>query len=481
MVEIGQSPQPGSENSFSSYESVYSFRYGSPEMREVWSERNRWKHVRQIWLAAARVQNHLGLVSDEELNDLEQHELSLNVGRIFALEKKSGHDVAAAIAEYEEVAPLGARILHQGMTSEDVLSNAEALRIHEGLDIITTKLDTTLLAFADRIDETSDVACMGWTHLQAAEPTTVGYRLARYAQDLLIDKKLIDFMKAEVVKGKGIKGAVGTSASFTHLLEGTGVSPQEHENEIMQELGIDPVLIAGQAYPRKIDMLTVMTLASLGQSLHRFGLDVQILQSSPFAEWAEPRRKGQIGSSAMPHKQNPVNSENIDGITEDLAGKVTSSWMTAAYETLERTLRDSSGKRSWLPESFLIVDEALTRSERIIRGLNIRESVIHRNLNQFGPFSALEVILAESGKRGANRQEIHEVLRELAGQAQDAIWNGDPNPLQELVIENENIRLYIDDGEIKNLFGNVQEHVGDAASRAEQLAQDIRNKVTSKN
>lgn len=466
------------EDYYSRYESPLSYRYGSPEMREVWSERNRWERIRDVWVTVAEVQNSVGLVTDEELADLKEHRGELDVRRIFELEKTSGHDIAAAINEFGEKAQIGKRIIHQGMTSEDVISNAEILRIREALGLVETKLDKALLSFADKIDVTADRVAMGWTHLQAAEPTTVGYRLARYAQDLLADREFLRFVKSQA-KGKGIKGAVGTSASFAHLLEGREMSPAEHEEKIMEKLGIDPVLVSGQPYPRKIDFLVVSALSSLGQSLHRFGLDVQVLQSSPFAEWAEPRRKGQIGSSAMPHKQNPINSENIDSLTSVLPGYLMSAWIPAATETLERTLRDSAGKRIWLPEAFLITDEALTRADKVAAGLVIHDNVIDRNLDQFGPFSALEMILAEAGEQGADRQETHEALRELASEAQSAVWRGDSNPLQVLVAEDPRIRKHLTPAKINRLFEEVRSHIGDAPERARKMSSLIRETIST--
>lgn len=463
---------------YSRYESPLSYRYGSPDMRAVWSEENRWGKIRDVWVAVAEVQNSVGLVTDGELADLKEHKGELDVRRIFELEKTSGHDIAAAIHEFGEKAETGKRVIHQGLTSEDVISNAEILRIHEALGLVGTKLDKTLLAFADKIDATADQVAMGWTHLQAAEPTTVGYRLARYAQDLLIDREFLGFVKSQA-RGKGIKGAVGTSASFAHLLEGREISPAEHEAQIMKRLGIDPVLVSGQAYPRKIDFLVISSLSSLGQSLHRFGLDVQILQSSPFAEWAEPRRKGQIGSSAMPHKQNPINSENIDSLTSVLPGYLMSAWIPAATETLERTLRDSAGKRIWLPESFLIIDEALTRTEKVAAGLVIHEDVVDRNLDQFGPFSALELILAEAGEQGADRQDTHEVLRELASVAQSAVWRGDSNPLQALVAKDPRIRKHLAPDKVNQLFESAISHIGDAPERARQMSSLIRETISA--
>lgn len=456
---------------FETYLSPFTYKYGSSEMRQIWSQKNFWSKVRNIWIAAAQTQNEAGLVSGEQLSDLVQSRDDLSVERILELEREKGHDVAGAISEYSEVAPIGGEILHQGMTSEDVLSNAEIIQILESFDILRPKLTGVLDAFGKRIDENKDLVCMGWTHLQAAEPTTMGYRFAKYAQDLLIDLKFLDFVKGEV-KGKGIKGAVGTSASFEEMLEGTGMTVREHEQKIMEQLGINYVSISDQTYPRKFLFLTGAALASIGQSLHRFALDLQILQSSPIDEVSEPRRKGQVGSAAMPHKQNPVNAENIDSITEELPGHLFSTWMVGAFATLERTLRDSAGKRTFLPESFLIVDEALTRSERIVKGMEIHKDSIRTNLKKFAPYMVTEIILGALVTTGMDRKEAHEILVGHAETARDKVRSGEPNPMKNLLLEDSRVSTVLRVDTIEQAFESVFSHVGNAPSKCTLFLRD---------
>lgn len=463
--ELGkrQTPEPFTAG-FETYLSPFTFRYGTEPMRQIWSQRNFWGIIRRVWVSAAETQQAIGLVTQAQVDDLRQHQDDLLVERIFQLERETGHDVAAAIKEFSEVAPLGGEILHQGMTSEDVLSNAEVIQIHEALDLIRARLVGTLGAFGEQIDKHKNLVCMGYTHLQAAEPTTMGYRFAKYAQDLLIDLQLLDFIKP-LIKGKGVKGAVGTSASFAEILQGTGMTIEEHEQRIMEKLGIEAVTISDQTYPRKFLLLTESVLANIGQSLHRFALDLQILQSSPIDEVSEPRRKGQIGSSAMPHKQNPIHAENIDSITEMLPGESFSAWMTASFVTLERTLRDSAGKRSWLPESFLIADEALTRAERVLRGLVVHENSVRTNLERFVPFCVTEIILARLAKAGMDRKEAHEILVGHAEKAVDDKRSGLSNPIQELLLGDERIVSLLGKGVVEQAFKEIFHHVGNAPQK----------------
>lgn len=449
---------------FETYLSPFTYKYGSNEMRIVWSQVRFWSNVRSIWIAAAKTQNEVDLVSDIQLADLIENRGNLSVERILELERKKGHDVAGAIAEYSEVAPIGGEILHEGMTSEDVLSNAETTQILESFNILRPKLTGILDAFGKRIDENKDLVCMGWTHLQAAEPTTMGYRFAKYAQDLLVDLKLLDFIK-DMIKGKGIKGAVGNSASFEEMLEGSGMTPEEHERKIMERLGIDYVSISDQTYPRKFLFLTGAALASIGQSLHRFALDLQILQSSAIDEVSEPRRKGQIGSSAMPHKANPVNAENIDSLTEELPGHLFSSWMVGAFVTLERTLRDSAGKRSFLPESFLIVDEALMRAERIVKGMEVHEDAVRANLGKFAPYMVTEIVLGALVKTGMDRKEAHEILVGHSETARGDVRSGKPNPMKDLLLRDTRIASVLGVEKIEQAFGSIFNHIGNASSK----------------
>lgn len=453
---------------FETYLSPFTYRYGTDQMRQNWSQKSFWQKVRDVWIAVAEVQKEAGLVTQGQLDDLKAHKDELSVERIWQIERHpelgTGHDVAAAIAEYSEVAQEGGKILHQGLTSEDPLSNAEIILIQEAFGIIRPKLVGTLRAFGGQVVKYKDLVCMGYTHLQAAEPTTMGYRFAKYAQDLLIDLKLLDFIRP-MIKAKGIKGPVGTSGSITEVLEGTDMSIEEHETAVMEKLGLSAVTIADQTYPRKFLLLTEVVLANIGQSLHRFALDLQVLQSSFVDEVSEPRRRGQVGSSAMPWKQNPINSENIDSLTEELPGELLSSWMTAAFVTLERTLRDSAGKRSWLPESFLIVDEALTRTERVVKGLVVHENSVRRNLERFAPFAASSIVLEELVKAGMDRKEAHAILLESGEAAVEAVREGKPNPIKDLLLADTRIISLVGEKGVAKAFEVIYRHTGDASQK----------------
>lgn len=457
---------------FETYLSPFTYRYGTDEMRRLWSQNNFWMKVRDLQVYDTEVLEETGLVTPEELRDLIAHQDKLSVERIFQFERDpkvgTGHDLVAAVAEYYEHARLGGRKLQVDKTSEDLFSNVEVELVHDGFDLIRGKLVRTLEGFAGQIENYKDLVCMGYTHLQAAEPTTMGYRFAKYAQDLWIDLQFMDVVRG-LVKGKGLKGAVGTSASFVDSLEGTGMSANEREWRVMRMIGTDYVTISDQTAPRKFLFLTECALASIGQSLHRFAFDLQILQSSFVDEVTEPRRKGQKSSSAMPHKQNPIISENIDSLTEVLPGALFSSWMTGAFISLERTLRDSAGKRDWLPESFLIVDEALTRAERVVKGMEVHENAVLANLRKFAPYLATEILMGRLVDAGMDRMEAYEILYEHASNARDAVRSGRKNPMQAIVLGDEKVTALLGRNGVNRAFRDVFHHVGNAPDKCMQF------------
>jgi adenylosuccinate lyase len=311
---------------------------------------------------------------------------------------------------------------------------------------------------------------MAFTHLQPAEPTTVGYRLAGYAQDLLADRVNLTKIRTEL-KGKGIKGAVGSSASYQALLDDT--SPAELEARVMALLDLPAYDIATQTYPRKQDWQIGVVLAGIAGSLYKFAFDLRILQSPPIGEWAEPFGAKQVGSSAMPFKRNPVKAENIDSLGRWVAAQVSVLWDNAAHSLLERTLDDSANRRVVLPGIFLAVDEMLIQSGRVLDGLHINREGIARNMERYGPFAAIERLLMKLAAAGAHRQMMHERLREHSLRAWDALQAGDENPLVEMVAADDVLHQFLDEDAIRAAM-QAGDYVGDAPVRARNFAAKIR-------
>ncbi|HHS97636.1 MAG TPA: adenylosuccinate lyase [Chloroflexi bacterium] len=459
------------------YLSPFTWRYGSEEMRHIWSEVHRRRTWRRIWVALARAQHEAGLVTAEQVADLEAHQDDVDLERAAQREAELRHDLMAELRTFAEQCPVGGPILHLGATSEDVKDNGDALRIRESLDLIRRRLVDLLRALANRIEETADLACMGYTHLQPAEPTTVGYRLAQYGQDLLADLEAVDRLRASL-RGKGLKGAVGTSASFAQLLQGTGWTPADLERRVMELLDLKAYPVATQVAPRKQEWRVVTTLAGIAQSLHRFAFDLRLLQSPPFGEWSEPFGRRQVGSSAMPFKRNPVDAENICSLARYVASLPAVAWENAAGSLLERTLDDSANRRLILPGAFLATDEMLLRAARLVQGLVLDREAIERNLTAYGTFAATERLLMELVKAGADRQAMHEVLREHSMVAWEAVRRGQPNPLPDRLAADPRLTAHLLPDRIRALL-DATGYVGDAAERARALAGEMRRRCTS--
>lgn len=457
---------------FTNYLSPFTWRYGSQEMRGIFSEENKYKTWRKIWVALARAQNKAGLVSKEELEDLEKNQDNIDIQAILELEKETKHDVVAAIREFAQKAKTGGGKIHLGATSMDIVDNTDAVRIKEGLNIIEKKILTLLNIFIQKIEKYANLPCIGYTHLQPAEPTTVGYRLSFYAQDLLTDYRFLQFAQSQI-KGKGMKGAVGTAAGYASVLEGKSITPEKLEADVMRELEIDAVLISTQVYPGKFDYLALSALNSISSTLSKFASDLRILQSPSIGEWSEPFGQKQVGSSAMPFKKNPVNSEKICSLARFVSTLPNVALENASLSYLERTLDDSANKRIIIPEAFLAVDEILETAEKLVDGLFINEKKITYNLSQYAPFAATEAILVEAVKNGANRQEMHETLKNISLKAWGEIQEGKVNPMYILLTENEDIKKYISEEKMLALL-DVSRHVGTAPERARRLVSEIR-------
>ena len=459
-------------SNFSTYQSPFTWRYGSPVMRHLFSEVHKYELWRSMWVALATEEYSAGLVTKKELDDLVAHEHEIDIERILEIEKETNHDVVAAVKEFAEKCHIGGGKIHFGATSMDISDNAEMIRMKEGIEQIEIRLKTILIKFSEQMDKTAEIVCMGYTHLQPAEPTTIGYRLAFYAQDLLTDFEYIRFVK-KTLKGKGMKGAVGTRASYQELLEGTDKTAESLDQGVMKKIGIDGDLIATQVYSRKYDYIVATCLASIASSLAKFASDLRILQSPAFGEWAEPFGKTQVGSSAMPFKKNPIQSEKICSLARYVCQLPQVLLENATLSHLERTLDDSANRRIVLSELFLAVDEILITAEKLVKGIVFQKERITFNVNQFGPFSASESILIALVKQGADRQEMHEMLRTIAMKAWKDIQNGKENPMSTMLLHDGTIRRYISEEQLKKLL-IVSNHVGDAPARVQKVIQKIK-------
>jgi adenylosuccinate lyase len=455
---------------YDSYASPFSWRYGRAELRALFSEQQRRKLWRQVWVALAEAQSRHGLVSAEELADIKAHAGDVDIDAALAIEREIHHDLMAEIRVFASQAKVGGGKLHLGSTSMDIEDTVETYRLRRAISLLGESLRELLQALAEKIREYADLVCMAFTHLQPAEPTTLGYRLAVYAQDLLIDEANLRFA-FENLTAKGLRGAVGTSASYEQLLNGSG-SSAGMEQAVLDRFGLHTREISTQTYPRKLDYLLLSALAGIGASLSKFAADVRILSSPEFGEVFEPFGRSQVGSSAMPFKRNPILCERIDSLARLLPAYADVAWQNAATNYLERTLDDSANRRTILPEALLCVDEIVQIAKRVVTGLRVDTQRIAQNLRTYGPFAGTESVLMEGVRAGGNRQELHEVLRSAAMESWSAIAQGKDNPLGRLLTEEHELTSRVDPAEIRRML-DPSKHVGTASERARKLADRI--------
>lgn len=455
--------------------SPFTWRYGSGKMREIWSETRKRQLMRQIWVALAAAQHQAGLVSAAQLADIESQQDHVDIHRALEIEKETRHDVMAEIRTFAEQCPVGGGIIHWGATSADVTDNVDVLRLREAAILLGKRLVELLLALAEKISATAVIPTMAHTHIQPAEPTTLGYRFAVYAQDLLEDWRDLQRLIANL-RGKGLKGAVGTQASYQELLRGTGMSVAEMEAMAMARLNLPYFSIATQTYTRQQDLRIQNVLAGIAASLHKFALDFRVLQSPPFGEWAEPFGQKQVGSSAMPFKRNPIHTENICSLARYVAGLPAVAWDNASQAILERSLDDSANRRIFQAEAFLAVDEMLGRATRVVRDMVIDETAVSRNMAIYGPFAATERVLMALVAAGGSRQEGHEWIRQASLQAWAALRQGEANPLVDLLCADKRITRFVPPEQVQELM-DATAHTGTAADRAQAFAQMIKEEI----
>jgi adenylosuccinate lyase len=458
---------------FDTYLSPFSWRYGTPAMRRLWSEQNKRLLWRQLWVALAEVQAEYGLVTPEQAADLRLHQTEIDLPHAFEIEAEIQHDLMAEVRVFASQCPNGGGIIHLGATSMDIEDNVDALRLRQSLGLVLPPLAALLRTLSRLMEKWADTPLMAFTHLQPAEPSTLGYRLALYGQDLLEDYQTLNHQRS-AIRGKGFKGAVGTSAAYAELLGVDKLGAFEQKLSEKLELPFYPV--ASQVYPRKQDYMVVSALAGLGASLHKFAFDLRLLQSPSLGELSEPFSEKQVGSSAMPFKRNPIRAEKINSLARYLASLPRLAWDNAANSLLERTLDDSANRRILLPESFLATDELLRTASSILSKLCVDESAIARNMAIYGPFAATERVLMALVKSGADRQVMHECIRKNTMQAWEMVRRGEENPLVSLMCQDGVLSEYLSEQEIRVLM-DARSHVGNAAEKALQMAKRIQVEV----
>jgi adenylosuccinate lyase len=392
------------------YESPFNSRYSSKEMLELFSPDKKFKTWRKLWIALAEAEKELGLeITDEQIEELKLYRDVINYDIAEAKEREFRHDVMAHVHAYGEQCPKARGIIHLGATSCYVCDNTDIIIMKEGLLLIKAKVLAIIKKLSEFALKYKDMPTLGFTHLQPAQPVTVGKRACLWVQDLIIDLEDLEYILSNM-KLLGSKGTTGTQASFIDLFEGNYEKVKKLDLLIAEKAGFKNVYpISGQTYTRKQDSRILNLLSSIAQSAYKFSNDIRLLQH--MKEIEEPFGEKQIGSSAMAYKRNPMRSERISALARYAIVNALNPAITASTQWFERTLDDSANRRISISEGFLAVDAILNLYLNVASGLVVYPKVIEKNLMKELPFMATENILMEAVKKGKDRQEIHERIR----------------------------------------------------------------------
>ncbi len=397
-------------------------------------------------------------MSKAELDDIEKYVPDVDVEKSLAIEKEIRHDLVAELRVFASQCKVGGGKLHWGATSMDIEDNADVLHQKQAVTLLTQRTASVLFAMERLVSKYQGKACMAYTHLQAAEPTTLGYRFSVWGQDLLCDLENLEWIHSELW-AKGLKGATGTAASYVSIMDGDVEKAEKLEAAFLKKLGLTAFDISTQTYSRKQDYELASVLAGVAESLHKMALDIRLLQMQH--EVSEPFKSKQVGSSAMPFKRNPISCERICSLARLVATGPMIAWENAANNGLERTLDDSANRRVWMAQSFLALDEMLLLAYKVLDGLVVNEAVVQKHLEQHGPFALTEVLLMGLVKKGHSRQDAHEKLREMSMAAWEQVLQGKPNPL------------------LKEVKGHdVSAHTGLAARKASAFSKKLKKKLS---
>ena len=405
------------------YNSPLSSRYASEYMLHLFSQEKRIQIWRRLWVALARAEHKLGLpVTAQQVTELENHIEDIDFACAAAREKEVRHDVMAHVYAYGKVAPSAAGIIHLGATSCYVTDNADLILYREGLRYLRQELLGVMANLAAFAKEYRAMPTLGYTHYQPAQLVTVGKRATLWLQDFWSDLEELDYVLGSL-KLLGCRGTTGTEASFIELFEGSHEKILEMNRMICEEFGFDGCYdVCGQTYPRKVDSRILNCLSAIAQSAYRMANDIRLLQHDRQIE--EPFEKNQIGSSAMAYKRNPMRSERICSLARYLMADAMNAPMTASVQWLERTLDDSANRRISMPEGFLCADAILRLAQNVTDGLHVNEKIVEKEVREYLPFIATENLLMEGVKRGGDRQQLHEVIRQCSMEATARMKDG---------------------------------------------------------
>jgi len=458
-------------NNYNTYINPLTERYASNQMLSLFSPVKKFTTWRKLWIALAEAERELGLnISQEQIDEMKANIDNIDFEYAALMEKKFRHDVMAHVHTFGKVCPKAMPIIHLGATSAYVGDNTDLILMKEGIQVVLKKIVNVISNLKNFAIKFKDTPTLGYTHYQPAQLTTVGKRACLWIQDLLLDYEELKFVE-ENLKFRGVKGTTGTQASFLSLFDGDHSKVVKLDELVSQKMGFKKVLkITGQTYTRKQDTKVLKALAGIAESAHKMATDLRLLQN--LKEIEEPFEKDQIGSSAMAYKRNPMRSERICSLARYVISVSLNPYLTHSTQWFERTLDDSANRRIVIPEAFLSTDAILELLYNVTNNLVVYEKMILKHIAEELPFMATENIIMASVKKGASRQEMHEIIRQHSMDAARVVKvEGKRNDLIDRLINDERIPLTRE--EIEELL-DPKDFIGRAP---EQVVEFIKSEV----
>ena len=467
------------------YSSPLSERYASKEMQHIFSQDMKFSTWRKLWVALAETEMELGLknekgepeITQEQIDEMKAHIYDINYDVAKEREKQVRHDVMSHVYAYGKQCPKAKGIIHLGATSCYVGDNTDIIIMAEALKLVRKKLVNVIAELAKFADRYKDLPTLAFTHFQPAQPTTVGKRATLWTQEFLMDLEDLEYVLGSL-KLLGSKGTTGTQASFLELFDGDQETIDKIDPMIAKKMGFEECYpVSGQTYSRKVDTRVANVLAGIAASAHKMSNDIRLLQH--LKEVEEPFEKNQIGSSAMAYKRNPMRSERIASLSRYVMVDALNPAITSATQWFERTLDDSANKRLSIPEGFLAIDGILDLCLNVVDGLVVYDKVIRKHMMAELPIMATENIMMDAVKKGGDRQELHEKIRQLSMEAgKNVKQEGKENNLLELIAADPSFNLTLEE-----LQANMDpaKYVGRAPYQVDVFLRDVVNPILEKN
>ncbi|MCQ6962085.1 adenylosuccinate lyase [Methanolobus chelungpuianus] len=438
------------------------YRYGTDEMKHVWSEANRLEKIMQVEAALAKAEADIGLIPREAADMIEKSITAVKLERVNEIEDEIHHDMMAVVlAISEQCAGDAGKWVHFGATSNDMLDTATALQFREAVAILEEKMYRLLDVLLVQASEHKHLVCAGRTHGQIGVPTTYGLRFAIWASEVGRHIERLEQLKPRLLVGQ-MTGAVGTQAAF-------GKDGIEIQKRSMQYLGIGSVDVSNQIIQRDRHAEFVMWMASTVTTLDKIGIEIRSLQRSEIAEVEESFRKKQVGSSTMPHKRNPIKSEQICGLARIVRAMVEPELLNNTLWD-ERDLTNSSCERVIFPEACVLTDHIIKLSIGVIGNLRFYPDNIRRNLDLLRGLNMGEAVMIELAKRGVGRQEAHELVRSSAMEAHES-----GRHFKEVLLANADVAKYLNERDIMNLV-DPDRYIGTAVEQVEAVIGKLKRK-----